>query len=166
MTRSIDILSEAIQILGPPVKIEEHRGWAIWWCPFHQDAARSGKSKRPNFGINFAPDGGYWKCLRCGAHGPSLKKLRQQIGVYQPPPVVTETIRAKSQIYQLDEALVEALYLFDVFAGDPIPAGKKSVSFRVVYRSAERTLEDETVNEIHHHLTHRLITEFGAALPA
>ena len=63
------------------------------------------------------------------------------------------------------EKLVEDLYLFDVFSGDPIPAGKKSVSFRVVYRSDQRTLEDDTVNGIHHHLTHRLITEFGAALP-
>jgi phenylalanyl-tRNA synthetase beta chain len=68
-------------------------------------------------------------------------------------------------VNQFDEKLVEELYLFDVFAGDPIPDGKKSVSFRVIYRSAERTLEDEAVNEIHHHLTHRLITEFGAALP-
>ncbi|MBN1666418.1 MAG: hypothetical protein JW862_05000 [Anaerolineales bacterium] len=108
MPSSINILSEAIQILGPPVKIEEHRGWAIWWCPFHQDAARSGKSKRPNFGVNFTPEGGYWKCLRCGAHGPNLKKLRQQLGVYQPPAVVTEVVQAQPQVAQLDEALIEA----------------------------------------------------------
>ncbi|MBC2711978.1 MAG: phenylalanine--tRNA ligase subunit beta [Desulfosarcina sp.] len=68
-------------------------------------------------------------------------------------------------VAQFGETLVKDLYLFDVFAGDPVPAGKKSVSFRVVYQSADRTLEDETVNAIHHHLTHRLITEFGAALP-
>ncbi|WP_319405831.1 phenylalanine--tRNA ligase subunit beta [uncultured Desulfosarcina sp.] len=82
--------------------------------------------------------------------------------------IVDQTIESGvllNTVAQFGEKLVEDLYLFDVFAGDPIPAGKKSVSFRVVYRSAERTLEDETVNEIHHHLTHRLITEFGAALP-
>ena len=76
-----------------------------------------------------------------------------------------ESSRLLDAVTQFGEKLVGDLYLFDVFAGDPIPEGKKSVSFRVVYRSAERTLEDETVNEIHHHLTHRLITEFGAALP-
>ncbi len=83
--------------------------------------------------------------------------------------IVDQTIESRDlldTVVQFGEKLVEDLYLFDVFAGDPIPAGKKSVSFRVVYRSAERTLEDETVNAIHHHLTHRLITEFGAALPA
>ncbi len=83
--------------------------------------------------------------------------------------IVAQEVESKhllDTVAQFGEKLVEDLYLFDVFAGDPIPAGKKSVSFRVVYRSAERTLEDETVNTIHHHLTHRLITEFGAALPA
>ena len=69
-------------------------------------------------------------------------------------------------VAQFGEALVEELFLFDVFAGDPIPQGSKSVSIRVVYRSPERTLEDETVNQIHHRLTQRLIDEFGAALPA
>ena len=106
MTNAIDILSEAIQILGPPIKIEEHRGWAVWWCPFHNDEARGGKSKRPNFGINFSSETGYWKCLRCGVQGPSLKKLRQQMGTYTPPPVTTERVRAKSQVGELDEALV------------------------------------------------------------
>jgi phenylalanyl-tRNA synthetase beta chain len=82
--------------------------------------------------------------------------------------IVDQTIESRDlleTVAQFGEKLVEDLYLFDVFIGDPIPAGKKSVSFRVVYRSAERTLEDETVNAIHHHLTHRLINEFDAALP-
>ena len=76
-----------------------------------------------------------------------------------------ESSRLLDAVTQFNEPLVEDLYLFDVFAGDPIPDGKKSVSLRIIYRSADRTLEDETVNEIHRHLTHRLITEFGAALP-
>jgi phenylalanyl-tRNA synthetase beta chain len=76
-----------------------------------------------------------------------------------------ESGRMLDAVIHFGEKLVEDLYLFDVFSGDPIPAGKKSVSFRVVYRSDQRTLEDDTVNGIHHHLTHRLITEFGAALP-
>jgi phenylalanyl-tRNA synthetase beta chain len=77
-----------------------------------------------------------------------------------------EAGRLMETVAGFEEALVEDLFLFDVFTGEPIPAGKKSVSFRVVYRSAERTLDDETVNSIHQHLTHRLITDVGAALPA
>jgi len=83
--------------------------------------------------------------------------------------IVDQNVESSSllaAVAQSGETLVEDLALFDVFAGDPIPRGKKSVSIRVVYRSPDRTLEDETVNEIHRHLTHRLIDEFGATLPA
>jgi phenylalanyl-tRNA synthetase beta chain len=68
-------------------------------------------------------------------------------------------------IRNLNEGLVEQLSIFDVFADDPIPAGKKSVSFRIVYRSHEETLEDNTVNDIHKRLSERLIDHFNAALP-
>ena len=69
-------------------------------------------------------------------------------------------------VTRFEEALVEDVSLFDVFSGEPIPAGKKSVSLRIVYRSPERTLEDEAINDIHHRLTRRLIAEVGASLPA
>ncbi len=68
-------------------------------------------------------------------------------------------------IRDLKEGLVEQLSLFDVFADDPIPDGKKSVSFRIVYRSHEETLEDDRVNDIHKRLSERLIAHFNAALP-
>jgi phenylalanyl-tRNA synthetase beta chain len=64
------------------------------------------------------------------------------------------------------EKLVEHLHLFDVFIGDPIPKGKKSVSFRIIYRSSEETLEDNRVNHIHKNLTDRLLKTFDATLPA
>jgi len=68
-------------------------------------------------------------------------------------------------IRNLNEGLVEHLSIFDVFADKPIPAGKKSVSFRIVYRSHEETLEDNRVNDIHKRLSERLIDHFNAALP-
>jgi phenylalanyl-tRNA synthetase beta chain len=77
-----------------------------------------------------------------------------------------ETARLVETMARFKEELVENVYLFDVFAGEPIPAGKKSASFRVIYRSAERTLDDETVNTIHQQITYRLVNEVGAALPA
>jgi phenylalanyl-tRNA synthetase beta chain len=77
-----------------------------------------------------------------------------------------ESSRLLDVLTQFGEALIEDLHLFDVFIGDPIPDGKKSLSIRIVYRSAERTLDDESVNEIHRQITHRLVTEFDAALPA
>ncbi len=68
-------------------------------------------------------------------------------------------------IQSVREQLVESMYLFDVFTGDPIPPGKKSISIRVTYRSNKKTLEDEDVGNIHKAITDRLIKEFDAGLP-
>lgn len=65
-----------------------------------------------------------------------------------------------------EEPLMERLHLLDVYTGEPIPSNKKSVTFRIVYRSADQTLDDETVNAVHQRLTARLIQEFDADLPA
>ncbi|PIE68041.1 MAG: phenylalanine--tRNA ligase subunit beta [Deltaproteobacteria bacterium] len=77
-----------------------------------------------------------------------------------------ESSRLLEAVGRFGETLVEDLFLFDVFSGEPIPEGKKSVSLRVVYRAADGTLEDETVNSIHKRLTSRLVNEIGADLPA
>lgn len=103
---TMDILKEAVEILGQPVKVEGHRGWAIFWCPFHNDAARRGRRGQPNFGVQL--DEGYWKCLRCGASGPSIPVLRRKLGSWRPGPPVAFTQRKTSRISRLDEALSEA----------------------------------------------------------
>jgi phenylalanyl-tRNA synthetase beta chain len=65
----------------------------------------------------------------------------------------------------LDEPLLERSHLFDVYAGDPIPDGKKSVSFRLTYRSDQGTLEDATVNQIHTRVSEAVVLAFKAGLP-
>lgn len=41
---------------------------------------------------------------------------------------------------------VERVQVFDVYEGKGLPAGKKSLAFNLVFRSAERTLTDDEVN--------------------
>ena len=106
-----NILSEAQELLGQAVRIEEHRGWAIFWCPFHDDAARAGRGGRANFGVNIHGDKGFWKCLRCGESGPSMAALRRKLGVSHSKPKTPNEIPSqvtRSQVASLDEALAEA----------------------------------------------------------
>ena len=77
-----------------------------------------------------------------------------------------ESGRIINRVEQMNEELVEKVQLFDVFDGKPIPSGKKSISFRIVYRSSERTLEDEEINRLHQDITGNLLEEFKALLPA
>jgi phenylalanyl-tRNA synthetase beta chain len=59
--------------------------------------------------------------------------------------------------------LVEAR-LFDVYTGDPVPAGKRSLAFRLSYRDPERTLTDDLVNAHHQKVVAALGKELGAEL--
>jgi phenylalanyl-tRNA synthetase beta chain len=70
-----------------------------------------------------------------------------------------------NRIKQLNEELMERVYLFDIFEGGSIPENKKSVSFRVIYRSLSETLEDDTINTVHHSIAERIITAYNAELP-
>jgi len=105
-----DIVQQAEELLGKAVKVEMHRDWAIFWCPFHNDSAREGKSGHANFGVHL--EKGYWSCLRCGAKGGSLNSLRKKLGKEgKPMQVATTPYRHDAQPTQttaLDEALAEA----------------------------------------------------------
>ena len=100
------ILDKAQEILGPAVRVEEHRGWAIFWCPFHADDARAGQGGRPNFGVKIHSPEGYWKCLRCGVAGPSLTALQRKLGVSPPQPTAPQP-KIQARFFGLDEALAE-----------------------------------------------------------
>ncbi len=63
------------------------------------------------------------------------------------------------------QALIEDCFLFDLFEGETIGDGKKSLSFRVVYRSGTKTLTKKHIEKIHTHLSQRILDDFGARLP-
>ena len=60
--------------------------------------------------------------------------------------------------------LVENVELFDVYSGDNIPAGTKSLAWHVYFRSHERTLTNEEVNRALEGLLRTLEREVGATL--
>ena len=61
-------------------------------------------------------------------------------------------------------ALAEAVRLFDVYQGEPVPPGKRSLAFSIQYRSPDRTLTDEEVEAIHGTVLQILARDLGAAI--
>lgn len=59
---------------------------------------------------------------------------------------------------------LERVQLVAVFTGDPIPAGKRSLSFRLTYRSPDQTLEDGEVNAVQQAVADRLLSELPASM--
>ncbi|MCC3374885.1 phenylalanine--tRNA ligase subunit beta [Cohnella sp. REN36] len=60
--------------------------------------------------------------------------------------------------------LLESARVFDVYTGERLGAGKKSVALALVYRHAERTLTDEEVAEAQQRAIQKLEQSFGAEL--
>ncbi|MCW5875508.1 MAG: phenylalanine--tRNA ligase subunit beta [Anaerolineales bacterium] len=83
--------------------------------------------------------------------------------------VVDETVAAgqiEALIRQTGGKMLSDLQLFDVYRGEQIGAGKKSLAYQLTYQDAERTLTDEDVSKMRHRIVKRLEQELGAKLRA
>lgn len=67
-------------------------------------------------------------------------------------------------IWENGGKLVEDVKLFDIYTGDQIPAGKKSVAYSIVYRSLEKTLTDKEILEVHNIILEKLQNSLKASL--
>ena len=81
--------------------------------------------------------------------------------------VVDEDVPADALMAALREAggalLVDAV-LFDVYRGEQIGAGKKSLAYRLTFQAPDRTLTSEEANEQRDRIVRRLQQAFGAQL--
>lgn len=59
---------------------------------------------------------------------------------------------------------LEQVELFDLYQGENIPAGSKSIALRLRYRSTERTLTDDEVSALHQNVVDTLAKKLGVAL--
>jgi len=60
--------------------------------------------------------------------------------------------------------LIASLKLFDVYTGQPIPEGKKSLAYSIEFNSATGTLTDESVEVIHQKIISELARKLSAEL--
>ncbi len=60
--------------------------------------------------------------------------------------------------------LVSQVSLFDLYTGGKLPAGKKSLAYRITFQSPSKTLTDEAANSVLKNILKRLAKELGATL--
>ena len=93
-----------------------------------------------------------------------------QPAVYQDIALIVDEQTPAADVYAaIVEAggdLLESATLFDVYRGDPIPAGKKSLAYSLVYRAPDRTLKDEEVAKVHERIAKAAQKRLGATLRA
>jgi len=63
-------------------------------------------------------------------------------------------------------ALVEQVTIFDIYSGEQVPQGKKSLAYRVTFRSPTDTLTDKVANVVEQQILDKLSHDLGATLRA
>jgi len=62
--------------------------------------------------------------------------------------------------------LVEQVAVFDVYSGNQVPSGKKSLAYSITFQSPDHTLTDKEVNMVQKKILDKLSSELGATLRA
>ena len=77
--------------------------------------------------------------------------------------VVDEDVAAGELQSRIEQSrLVAEARVFDVYRGEQLPAGKKSIAFAIRYQALDRTLTTEDANREQGRLVNRLARELGA----
>ncbi len=93
----------------------------------------------------------------------SLAKLADEQKEYSPPSKYPAIVRDLALIVDFDVKVVQIMNLinsaggklirdidlFDMYQGENLPDGRKSLAFHIIYQSDEHTLTDQEVNQIH-----------------
>lgn len=81
--------------------------------------------------------------------------------------IVDENTKAEtmiSAIKKIGGKLVVDVSVFDVYKGDKLPDGKKSIAFSIIYQAMDKTLNDIDIQPIQAEILNMLKTQFKAVL--
>jgi phenylalanyl-tRNA synthetase beta chain len=73
--------------------------------------------------------------------------VKRDLAVIIPKKILESQVR--SAILANGGSLVESVELFDVYEGEQIPPGTKSLAYAIVFRSPERTLTEAEIDSLH-----------------
>jgi phenylalanyl-tRNA synthetase beta chain len=77
---------------------------------------------------------------------------------------VTPAAEVETVIRRAGGELLRDVRLFDVYRGEPIPEGKKSMAYALTYQASDRTLTDKEVAKVHERIVKAAEKQLGAAL--
>jgi len=95
---------------------------------------------------------------------PRFPAVVQDIALIVDEDLPAEEVR--QAILAFGGRLLRDARLFDLYRGEPIPPGKKSLAYSLTYQAEDRTLTDEEVARVQERIVRRLAEELGAKLRA
>ncbi|MHB8628926.1 MAG: phenylalanine--tRNA ligase subunit beta [Aggregatilineales bacterium] len=95
-----------------------------------------------------------------------VEPIPTQPAMYQDIALIVDARTPAAEVARVIAAaggkLLRAARLFDVYTGDPIPPGKKSLAYALTYQADDRTLTDKEVAKVHQQIMKAVERELGA----
>jgi phenylalanyl-tRNA synthetase beta chain len=93
---------------------------------------------------------------------PAFPAIQRDVAMLLPETSTHDAVLAL--VKQTKPANLESAELFDIYRGQNVPAGQKSVAYSFTYRNVERTLTDAEVNAAHDNLVEQLKAKLQAVV--
>ncbi|MBP9900398.1 MAG: phenylalanine--tRNA ligase subunit beta, partial [Verrucomicrobia bacterium] len=93
---------------------------------------------------------------------PQFPSIRRDVAMLVPEATTHDMVL--QTVKQTKAANLEAVDLFDVFRGQNVPAGQKSVAYAFTYRAADKTLTDAEVNAAHDKVVEQFRQKLAAVI--
>ena len=108
--------------------------------------------------------------IKIGEGQVSFKQLPKYPSVNRDLALVVKdeiaAIELIEEIKKVGGQLLTEVFLFDVYKGNQIASGYKSLSFALTFQAEDRTLTDKEINDIHEKIEKALAEKFNANLRA
>ncbi|MEG5041699.1 MULTISPECIES: phenylalanine--tRNA ligase subunit beta [unclassified Microcoleus] len=79
-------------------------------------------------------------------------------------PAEVPVVEMQSAMKKAAGSLLDSVELFDEYRGDNVPAGQRSLAFRLIYRAGDRTLSETDVEPAQQKVRDVLVEKFGVSL--
>ena len=106
--------------------------------------------------------------IKLGIEDHQMKSISNYTPIYEDLAFILDSSRPVEEvtplILQTWEPLLKSATLFDVYEGEQIDAGKRSLAYSLTFQAPDRTLSDDEVGKIRKKIVRRLEKEFHATL--
>jgi phenylalanyl-tRNA synthetase beta chain len=93
---------------------------------------------------------------------PRYPSISRDLALIVPDEVSYQEV--EQSIWEMNMEILQEIQLFDLYRGEQIPAGKKSLGLSLTYQSLAKTLTDQEVNTLHEKVIDQLSQKFCASL--
>jgi len=95
---------------------------------------------------------------------PRFPSVRRDLALVVKEEIAGETV--KRAILECGAKVLEKVEFFDLYRGESVPQGYKSLAYSLIFRAPDRTLKDEEVDKVQQNIIKLLREKLGARLRA